>query len=251
MGCDFSGAIFHSETGKEDELQELILVNGGIIGELSEEELSDYMEEKELQRPENSLQNAVNIYTEKELCKILMHALTDVQGEKHFFGADEDTINRDICRALSIKGYSAKGQASVGKGKGGKNAGEVDILIEDEDGLPWTIIEGIKLGYLDKNNLQDHIDKIVDPNRYNPFGCRYGNLLIYYMTSSKAPSDTFASFCSRFRDYLNAYNYNQIHLADLKEGEKRNLESYMLSGKIESEIGDIILHFYVYHIQNS
>ena len=115
----------------------------------------------------------------------------------------------------------------------------------------WAIIEGIKLGYLDRKNLQDHIDKIVDPNRYNPFGCRYGNLLIYYMTSSKATSDTFASFCSRFRDYLNNYNYNQIHLTDLIEGEKRNLESYMISGKIESEIGDIILHFYVYHIQNS
>lgn len=251
VGCDFSGAIFHSETGKEDELQELILVNGGIIDELSEEELRDYMEEKELQRPEDSFENTVDIYTEKELCKSLIHALTDVQGEKLFFGADEDTINRDVCRALSTKGYHAEGQVSAGKGKGGKNAGELDILIKDDDGLPWAIIEGIKLGYLDRNNLQDHIGKIVDPNRYNPFGCRYGNLLIYYMTSSKATSDTFASFCSRFRDYLNNYNYNQIHLTDLAEGEKRNLESYTISGKIESEIGDIILHFYVYHIQNS
>ena len=86
VGCDFSGAIFHSETGKEDELQELILVNGGIIDELSEEELRDYMEEKELQRPEDSLENTVDIYTEKELCKSLINALTDVQGEKLFSG---------------------------------------------------------------------------------------------------------------------------------------------------------------------
>ena len=234
VGCDFSGAIFQTGAEREDELRELILVNGGRIDELSEEELREYREE----------------YTEEELDKSIRRALTDVQGEKLFYGADEDDINRDIYRALSTKGYHAKEQASAGKGKGGKNAGELDILVEDENELPWAIIEGIKLEYLDRNNLKDHIDKIVDSNRYNPFGCRYGNLLIYYMTSSKAPSDIFARFCSRFRDYLNDYNYDQIHLTDLKE-EKCRLESYILSGKIEFEIGDMILHFYVFHIQNS
>ncbi len=252
VGCDFSGAIFQTGAEREDELRELILVNGGRIDELSEEELREYREEreKELQRTGASSENAVNIYTEEELDKSIRRALTDVQGEKLFYGADEDDINRDIYRALSTKGYHAKEQASAGKGKGGKNAGELDILVEDENELPWAIIEGIKLEYLDRNNLKDHIDKIVDSNRYNPFGCRYGNLLIYYMTSSKAPSDTFARFCSRFRDYLNDYNYDQIHLTDLKE-EKCRLESYILSGKIEFEIGDMILHFYVFHIQNS
>lgn len=252
VGCDFSGAIFQTGAEREDELRELILVNGGRIDELSEEELREYREEreKELQRTGGSSENAVNIYTEEELDKSIRRALTDVQGEKLFYGADEDDINRDIYRALSTKGYHAKEQASAGKGKGGKNAGELDILVEDENELPWAIIEGIKLEYLDRNNLKDHIDKIVDSNRYNPFGCRYGNLLIYYMTSSKAPSDTFARFCSRFRDYLNDYNYDQIHLTDLKE-EKCRLESYILSGKIEFEIGDMILHFYVFHIQNS
>ena len=252
VGCDFSGAIFQTGAEREDELRELILVNGGRIDELSEEELREYREEreKELQRTGGSSENAVNIYTEEELDKSIRRALTDVQGEKLFYGADEDDINRDIYRALSAKGYHAKEQASAGKGKGGKNAGELDILVEDENELPWAIIEGIKLEYLDRNNLKDHIDKIVDSNRYNPFGCRYGNLLIYYMTSSKAPSDTFARFCSRFRDYLNDYNYDQIHLTDLKE-EKCRLESYILSGKIEFEIGDMILHFYVFHIQNS
>lgn len=252
VGCDFSGAIFQTGAEREDELRELILVNGGRIDELSEEELREYREEreKELQRTGGSSENAVNIYTEEELDKSIRRALTDVQGEKLFYGADEDDINRDIYRALSTKGYHAKEQASAGKGKGGKNAGELDILVEDENELPWAIIEGIKLEYLDRNNLKDHIDKIVDSNRYNPFGCRYGNLLIYYMTSSKAPSDTFARFCSRFRDYLNDYNYDQIHLTDLKE-EKCRFESYILSGKIEFEIGDMILHFYVFHIQNS
>ena len=252
VGCDFSGAIFQTGAEREDELRELILVNGGRIDELSEEELREYREEreKELQRTGGSSENAVNIYTEEELDKSIRRALTDVQGEKLFYGADEDDINRDIYRALSTKGYHAKEQASAGKGKGGKNAGELDILVEDENELPWAIIEGIKFEYLDRNNLKDHIDKIVDSNRYNPFGCRYGNLLIYYMTSSKAPSDTFARFCSRFRDYLNDYNYDQIHLTDLKE-EKCRLESYILSGKIEFEIGDMILHFYVFHIQNS
>lgn len=252
VGCDFSGAIFQTGAEREDELRELILVNGGRIDELSEEELREYREEreKELQRTGGSSENAVNIYTEEELDKSIRRALTDVQGEKLFYGADEDDINRDIYRALSTKGYHAKEQASAGKGKGGKNAGELDILVEDENELPWAIIEGIKLEYLDRNNLKDHIDKIVDSNRYNPFGCRYGNLLIYYMTSSKAPSDIFARFCSRFRDYLNDYNYDQIHLTDLKE-EKCRLESYILSGKIEFEIGDMILHFYVFHIQNS
>ena len=270
VGCDFSGAIFQTGAEREDELRELILVNGGRIDELSEEELREYREEreKELQRTGASSENAVKIHTEEELCKDLQEVIESIQIKPRYYGAAEDTINDEVYTLLKAKGYAAEFQYATGKAeerekedktktdravsswKSKEKTGEADIVIKQE-GRDWVIIEGIKLDSLKKDYLKRHIDKIIDPAQYNATGCKPLFLLVYFMTAVKDQDKAFSDFCNRFKEYLGTYRCHEKPLTNLKEKETGKTQSASFSGKIESGNGEVNLHFYVFHIQNS
>ena len=59
----------------------------------------------------------------------------------------------------------------------GNDAGEVDIVICDNEDNPIALLEGLKLSSFKKEYIDAHIQKVL--TSYNPFGCQYAHILIY------------------------------------------------------------------------
>lgn len=115
----------------------------------------------------------------------------------------EDDRNTYISDLLDSAGYQTKDQTRQGTSYAGKSAGEIDILIKDSRGLPFTIIEALNLVSVDKKYIKKHIEKLL--NNYDTVGLENNFIVVYANVAN------FGGFCSKYIDYIsNKHKYKYL-----------------------------------------
>ena len=85
--------------------------------------------------------------------------------------------------------------------------GELDVIIEGENGEFLTFYEGMNLEYLNKSTITSHIEKII--NKYDALGIPEKFLGSYCKTSD------FDGLSSKYFEFLNRFDYNSINFSDV------------------------------------
>ena len=110
----------------------------------------------------------------------------------------EDSINDYVRDQLEAMGYKEiKDQTRHGISLSGKDAGEVDILLE-KDSKEIAIYEGLRLTSVDSKTIREHIDKSIV--NYNALGT--ATFIVAYVNSGD-----FQGFWTRFKEYVMKYEF--------------------------------------------
>jgi hypothetical protein len=136
-------------------------------------------------------------------------------------GFSEDDRNTYISDLLDSGGYQTKDQTRQGTSYAGKSAGEIDILIKDSKGLPFTIIEALNLTYINTAYISKHIDKLF--NNYDMAGFEFNFIVIYANVSN------FVNFCKDYIDYISnrhTYKYPFQSCKELRDYRYSDLKVY-------------------------
>ncbi|HDU8625972.1 hypothetical protein ISO79_02125 [Morganella morganii subsp. morganii] len=137
----------------------------------------------------------------------------------------ENIINDNLKMMLESKEYKIKDQSREGRSLGGKDKGELDIVIEDYNNL-FAIIEALRLNSVNKREIKRHYSKLL--NDYNPTGVKNSFLIIYYYGSN------FSSWWARYQEYLLSLDESEIGIDELIFSEVKETESiYMNIKKLE------------------
>lgn len=120
-----------------------------------------------------------------------------LQGNAKHINATEDERNDYIRDMLGQYNYVIKDQTRRGLSTTGISSGEIDILVEN-DNLPFTIIEALRLKSLNKDYLATHLNKIFT---YDTIGNLFNVCLVY------AELKDLASFWEKYCDYIKNYEY--------------------------------------------
>jgi hypothetical protein len=158
-----------------------------------------------------SIHNLLSIYRttkpEERLIYQLLKAISRLQGLSQNIMNDEDSRNKYIANQLSQQGIIAKDQAKWGVSGVGKRQGELDIIVEDNEGSVISFFEGMNATYLDKNNLNNHIIKSI--NKYDANGLQEKYFGIYYTGKD------FLNFTLKYLQYLKDFNQEGIEFKDV------------------------------------
>lgn len=160
-----------------------------------------------------------------------------VQADHTLKDAKENDINDKIRDLLNAKIYTAKDQTRQGTSSGGKDAGNLDILIEINK-QPIALVEALKIDSVEEKYISDHIDKIFG---YDTKGYRT-NYLIAYVKSSN-----FAAFAERYKEFVKNHNYklNMISCeVDQKKQfpELRVIEVVLNRNGINTKLIHVLVH---------
>jgi hypothetical protein len=154
---------------------------------------------------ETDLDQIVNAYFElakpdlNNLLNALVQACLRLQGNRLYRGDfSEDDRNTYIADMLIAGQYRVKDQPRWSKSAAGKSAGEIDIYVEDNKGLPYAIIEALNLDSLKSDYLILHIDKLFN---YDTAG-HPANFILVYCTAVR-----FAEFWSKYCNFIKAHAY--------------------------------------------
>lgn len=136
-------------------------------------------------------------YSYEWLLNSIIMACVKLQGNHIYRTASEDDRNGYIKDLLQTVGFSTKDQTRWGVSNTGKSAGEVDILIENNN-YPYSVIEALNLASLDSKYLNLHIDKIF---KYDTTGLT-NNFIISYVTAKD-----FKTFCEKYKKHIREHKY--------------------------------------------
>lgn len=98
-------------------------------------------------------------------------------GRRHLKGSAEDDYNDYIRDMLLSKNYEVHDQSREGKSQSGINAGELDLVVEN-NGTLFSIIEALILSSVDKANILKHYIKLL--KNYNPLQVKRTFMVVYY-----------------------------------------------------------------------
>lgn len=144
---------------------------------------------------ESCISEEINKYLED-----VLYSCIQLQSLALYSEAKENERNDFIAKILESKGYIIKDQTRRGKSNSGKDAGEVDIYIQNKNGFPFSIIEALNLKNFNTDYIDTHIDKI---NKYDTTGNTVNLCLTY---ANIVDFDAFwRKYCSHLknRNYLN------------------------------------------------
>lgn len=113
----------------------------------------------------------------------------------------EDLITDDFTDYLRDKGYHVTDQTRSGIAL--KQAGELDIMIRNNNGVPISIIETFKLSScgIDNKTIIDHINRLL--YQYDANGLKYNFILIY------AEASNFNQLWENYVKYINTLSENE------------------------------------------
>jgi hypothetical protein len=89
----------------------------------------------------------------------------------------EDLYNDFYKDALTFKGYIAQDQTRAGSSASGKSAGELDIEICNDFGIPFSILEALRLKSLDRTVITTHINKLL--HKYDTSGHEKNIVIVF------------------------------------------------------------------------
>lgn len=140
---------------------------------------------------------ATNRYSYDKLLNSLITACVKLQGNYHYKNSTEDERNDHIRDLLQMGGYLIKDQTRWGESNAGRAAGEVDILVE-ENNRPYSIIEALNLNALDSSYLNLHINKIY---KYDTTGLQ-NNFIVSYVRIKD-----FETFWKKYKEHIQKHEY--------------------------------------------
>ena len=112
----------------------------------------------------------------------------------------EDLRNRRIRDDLLRMEFMVADQSQRGSGETGAGVGEVDLLLLNEHGDSWTIIEALRVCDGTKAPWNKHLDKLL--NKYNTRGLSP----LYLLTYVDAEPAAFGRICKRYQKHIKEYN---------------------------------------------
>jgi len=125
----------------------------------------------------------------------ILIALRQLQGLVHTILNYEDSRNSFVANVLTNKGFRVKDQTFWGVAK--KNAGEIDLKIENEKGDTIAICEAFNLEYFDTNRIENHILKLFN---YDANGL-YENYIFVYCAQN------FVDNWNKYIEFMHKINY--------------------------------------------
>lgn len=131
---------------------------------------------------------------EQKLLGAIHKSCLNIQGDMRYRGSEEDDRNTRIRDDLRYIGYVVHDQTRQGTTESGKRAGELDLEIRRENGLPWTIVESLRISNGAKTNWNKHLDKLVDS--YNAHGLR----TLFLIAFADCDKDRFKSIWNGYKD---------------------------------------------------
>lgn len=152
-----------------------------------------------------------NSKPETKLIYKILSAISKLQGMSKTINKDEDSRNSYIASMLSVEGILAKDQSRWGQSSKGNNQGELDIKIEQ--GEEYTIFEGMNLTYLNRQNINHHIIKVI--NKYDVNGIPDKFLGVYF-TGKK-----FETFCLNYLEYIQNFDEEGIKFENIIDETKQ------------------------------
>jgi hypothetical protein len=115
----------------------------------------------------------------------------------------EDLYNDFYKDALTFKGYRAQDQTRAGSSASGKSAGELDIEISNDFGIPFSILEAFRLNSLNQSVIVEHINKLL--HKYDTSG-HEKNIVIAY-----CEIDRFDQLVAKYNTFLlNKLNTHEL-----------------------------------------
>lgn len=174
---------------------------------------------------------------EEKLYNDIIFCCDRVQADRTLKDAKENDINDRIRDLLDAKNYTAKDQTRQGISDGGKDAGNLDILIEINK-QSIALVEALKLDSVQEKYISDHIDKIFG---YDTKGYRINYLIAY------VKSRDFLEFANRYTDFVANYVYKFKKVGCTVDEEKqypelRILEIILDRNGIQIKLIHILIH---------
>lgn len=165
----------------------------------------------------------------------VLYSCIQLQSVALYSDARENDRNDFIAKILESKGYIVKDQTRRGKSNSGKDAGEVDIYIQNKNGFPFSIIEALNLSSLNVNYIDTHIDKIY---KYDTVGNKV-NLCLSYVNVFDFES-FWQKYCKHLKDRDDKNKLVSIDINDMSSFSEIRVAkvTYLRSGKLT----------YLYHI---
>ena len=116
----------------------------------------------------------------------------------------EDERNRrirdDLEYRLKNTGYRISDQPQQGRSGTGQGVGELDLLLKDEQGRLWTIIEALRVHNIDKIEWKKHLTKLL--GNYNYGGLHFAYLLTYVDSNAA----DFMKIWGNYQRYIPTYD---------------------------------------------
>ncbi len=131
-----------------------------------------------------SIDSSINNVGDEIRPEEILHDLIEICSrvlERKFTKKLENVLNDDLTDLLRTKGYQITDQTRSGRsGRGGKDAGELDLMVRNSRSIPVSIIEGFRLESCGpKNNeIVEHISKLLLD--YDTHGLNRNFIIVFF-----------------------------------------------------------------------
>jgi len=142
--------------------------------------------------------------------------------ERKFQKKIEDLVNDDIVDLLRTKGHNVADQTRSGISAGGKGAGELDIMIRMNNGIPVTIIECFRLESCGSKNVvvAQHLTKLL--SQYDTHELKRKFIIVF------GEAERFDNLWISYSEYIKNLNSNYDY------GDKYPLSGFSIRDDLHS-----------------
>ncbi|WP_018619729.1 COR domain-containing protein [Spirosoma luteum] len=174
-----------------------------------------------LYRIENSEPDNNPIYSLDKILEDLIEISSRVL-ERKFQKKIEDLVNDDIVDLLRTKGHNIADQTRSGASGSGMGAGEIDIMIRRNNGIPVTIIECFRLESCGAKNLvvAEHLKKLL--TRYDTHELKRKFVIVF------GEAERFDNLWTNYSEYIRGINSNDTY------GDKYPLSGFSVREDLNS-----------------
>ena len=128
----------------------------------------------------------------------ILIAASELQGNHKTIKSNEDSRNNYIASILKATGFTVKDQSKWGASATGKTPGELDVKLEDKQGLMVALIEGLNLKSLDTTVIESHLIKVFN---YDPNAGEQNFIIVY------AEAKDFIGLWEKYLSYVPKINF--------------------------------------------
>lgn len=205
--------------------------------ELMPQDLLELYDEAKQRDIEIQAKQTLLLTTQEQLDEDIKFCCETVQADYTLIDAKENHINDRIRDLLNAKNYKAKDQTRHGISAGGKDAGNVDVLIES-DGEAIALIEALKVDSMKEKYIAKHIDKVFG---YDTKGFRKNYILCY------AKMKNFQQFAEKYWDFIQRFSYKYtlekcLRVEEKQYPELRTFETILSRQGVETKLTHILIH---------
>ena len=147
------------------------------------------------------------------ICEALLSACLQIQADPKCWEQNEDSRSIQVRTILRNRNFYVSDQTQYGNAPGGRNPGEIDLMVMKNTTDPLTIIEAMNLRSVDSSYIHDHLSKLLDD--YNPNGLNE-LFLVAYVQKAK---HNFQKFWASYLEYINGTDAKKFKFSEMEELE--------------------------------